>query len=111
MNFSLQHSPPHPGEILQDLYLEPLGLSVTKAAEHLHIARPNLSAIVNGRAGISPEMALKLSLAFDTTPQYWLNLQSSFDLWSASRSKRNLTRDIKLLIPRRKTALRKVKTQ
>lgn len=111
MDFILQHSPPHPGEILQDLYLEPLGLSVTKAAEHLHIARPNLSAILNGRAGISPEMALKLALAFDTTPQYWLNLQSSFDLWSASRLKRNLARDIKLLVPRRKTALRKVKTQ
>ncbi|MBX2963662.1 MAG: HigA family addiction module antidote protein [Cyclobacteriaceae bacterium] len=111
MDFKLQHSPPHPGEILQDLYLEPLGLTVTKAAEHLHIARPNLSAILNGRAGISPEMALKLALAFNTTPQYWMNLQISFDLWSASQLKGNLVRNIKVLIPKRRILSRKVKTQ
>ncbi|MBX2955520.1 MAG: HigA family addiction module antidote protein [Cyclobacteriaceae bacterium] len=109
MDFMLQHSPPHPGEILQDLYLEPLGLSVTKAAEHLRIARPNLSAILNGRAGISPEMALKLALAFDTTPQYWLNLQSGFDLWSVSKEKGNLVKNIRLLIPRKNSKSQKIK--
>lgn len=77
------HSPPHPGEILLEFYLEPLGLSVTEASEKLLIARPNLSAIINGKAGISPLMAIKLSKAFDTTPHYWMNLQSSYDLWQA----------------------------
>lgn len=80
----LQHDPPHPGEILQDFYFEPLGLTVTKAAEKLLISRPNLSAILHGKAGISPLMALKLAKAFDTTPQYWINLQTSYDLWKAS---------------------------
>lgn len=79
----IQHNPPHPGAILQELYFEPLKLSVTTAAEKLFITRPNLSAILNGRAGISPAMALKLSRAFDTTPQYWLNLQANYDLWQA----------------------------
>ncbi len=105
MELILQHSPPHPGEILQDLYLEPLGLSVTKAAEHLHITRPNLSAIVNGRTGISPEMALKLARAFDTSPQYWLNLQNSFDLWPIVKAKKM---DIGLLIPKKKLTSKRV---
>lgn len=76
----IQHSPSHPGEILKDLYLEPLGLSISDASEKLIISRPNLSAIINGKAGISPLMAFKLAKAFDTTPQYWLNLQMNYDL-------------------------------
>ncbi len=81
-----QFDPPHPGEILQELYLEPLNLSVTTASEKLLISRPNLSAILNGRAGISPLMALKLAKAFNTSPQLWINLQSSYDLWQASQN-------------------------
>ena len=76
----IQHSPPHPGEVLHEFYFEPIKLTVTDAAEKLLIARPNLSAIVNGKAGISPSMALKLAKAFDTTPHYWLNLQANYDL-------------------------------
>lgn len=82
----IQFDPPHPGEILQELYLEPLNLSVTSASEKLLISRPNLSAILNGRAGISPLMALKLAKAFNTSPQLWVNLQSSYDLWHASQN-------------------------
>lgn len=75
------YNPPHPGEILRELCLEPLGISVTKAAEALGVSRKTLSAILNGRAGISTEMAIRLSLAFDTTPESWLTQQTQYDLW------------------------------
>ena len=74
------HNPPHPGEILRELCLEPLDLSVSAAAEALGVSRKTLSAILNGRAGISPEMALRLSIAFDTTPESWLNQRVLHDL-------------------------------
>jgi antitoxin HigA-1 len=77
------YNPPHPGEVLRELCLEPLELTVTEAAAALGVSRKTLSAIVNGRAGISPEMALRLSIAFDTTPESWLNQQSQYDLWVA----------------------------
>ena len=79
------HNPPHPGEVLRELCLEPLGLSVTAAAEALGVARKTLSAILNGHSGISPEMALRLAKAFDTTPESWLNQQVQYDLWMAER--------------------------
>jgi addiction module HigA family antidote len=80
------HNPPHPGEILRELCLEPLELSVTDAAEALGVSRKTLSSILNGRAGISPEMAIRLSKAFDTTPESWLNQQQQYDLWQAMQS-------------------------
>ena len=81
----MMYNPPHPGEILREDYLEPLGLSVTETAKGLEISRKGLSAILNGRTGISPAMAVKLSRAFGTTPELWLNLQSQYDLWHAKR--------------------------
>jgi addiction module HigA family antidote len=81
----IQHNPAHPGAILLEFYFEPLKLNITEAAEKLLIARPNLSAIINGKAGISAVMALKLAKAFKTTPQYWMNLQANYDLWQASK--------------------------
>ena len=84
------HNPPHPGEILKSLCLEPLRLSVTDAAEALGVSRKTLSAILNGRAGISPEMAVRLSIAFDTTAESWLNQQTQFDLWHAEQSRKQL---------------------
>ena len=80
------HNPPHPGEIIRELCLEPLGLTVTRAAAALGVSRKTLSAILNGRAGISPEMALRLAMAFDTTPESWLNQQQQYDLWQALQS-------------------------
>jgi len=77
------HNPPHPGEVLRELCLEPLELTITDAAAALGVSRKTLSAILNCRAGISPEMALRLSIAFDTTPESWLNQQSQYDLWVA----------------------------
>ena len=84
------HNPPHPGEVIRSLCLEPLGLSVTDAAKGLGVSRKTLSAILNGRAGISPEMALRLSMAFDTTPESWLNQQAQYDLWVARKGARRL---------------------
>lgn len=80
------HSPPHPGEVIKELCLEPLGLSVTDAAKSLGVSRKTLSAILNGRSGISPEMVLRLAKAFDTTPESWLNQQMQYDLWMAEQN-------------------------
>ncbi len=77
------HNPPHPGEILREDYLEPLGLSVTDAARALGVTRKTLSAVVNERAGISPAMAHRLAKALDTTPELWINLQMQYELWQA----------------------------
>ncbi len=84
------HNPPHPGEILRDLCLEPLGVSVTDAAKALGVSRKTLSAVLNGRAGVSPEMAVRLSIAFDTTAESWLNQQVQFDLWLAEKRRKSL---------------------
>ncbi|MDJ0927521.1 MAG: HigA family addiction module antitoxin [Gammaproteobacteria bacterium] len=84
------HNPPHPGEIIRELCLEPLGLSVTEAAEGLGVSRKTLSAILNGRSGISPEMALRLSMAFNTSPESWLNQQTIYDLWVAKKETKGI---------------------
>ena len=80
------HNPPHPGEVLRELCLEPLGISVTDAAEALGVSRKTLSSILNGRSGISPEMAIRLAKAFDTSPESWLNQQVQYDLWEAEQN-------------------------
>ncbi len=72
--------PPHPGEIIRELYIEPLGLTVTQAAGGLGVTRKTLSLLLNGHAGISPEMAVRLSQAFGRTPESWLQLQMQYDL-------------------------------
>lgn len=84
------HNPPHPGEILRTLCLEPLGLSVTEAAAGLGVSRKTVSAILNGRAGISPEMAVRLSIAFKTSAESWLNQQLQYDLWRAEKLRKTL---------------------
>ena len=86
----LMHNPPHPGEVLRKLCLRPLGVSVTQAAKALGVSRKTLSSILNGRAGISPEMAVRLSMAFDTTAESWLNQQVQYDLWQAERRRSKL---------------------
>ena len=77
------HDPPHPGEVLRELYLEPLGLTVTRAAQALRVSRKTLSAVLNGGSAISPEMAVRLSAAFGTTAELWMTLQQARDLWLA----------------------------
>ena len=80
------HNPSHPGEVIKELCLKLMGLSVTDAAKGLGISRKTLSAILNGRAGINPEMALRLAKAFDTSPENWLNQQMQYDLWIAEQN-------------------------
>ena len=84
------HNPPHPGEILRELCLEPLGLSVTEAAQALGVSRKTLSGILNGRSGISPVMAVRLSIAFNTTAESWLRQQLQYDLAQAEAKRRSL---------------------
>jgi addiction module HigA family antidote len=79
------HDPPHPGEIVRDQCLEPLGLSVTAAAKGLGVTRKALSELLNGHSGISPEMALRLEKAFGSTAETWLRMQVAFDLWQAQQ--------------------------
>ena len=84
------HNPPHPGKVLKTLCLEPLKLTVTEAARSLGVSRKTFSAILNRRDGISPEMAVRLSIAFDTSAESWLNQQLQYDLWHAERSRKRL---------------------
>lgn len=84
------HNPPHAGEVLRTLCLEPLNLTVTAAARSLGVSRKTLSSILNGHAGISPEMAVRLSIAFDTSAESWLNQQLQYDLWHAEKNRRRL---------------------
>ncbi len=80
----IKRKPTHPGKILKEDYLEPLSITITELSKVLSVSRKTLSKIVNERASVTPEMALKLSKAFDTSPELWLNLQKNYDLWQAA---------------------------
>jgi addiction module HigA family antidote len=82
---SRMHNPPHPGEIVRDQCLEPLGLSVTDAARGLGVTCKALSELLNGHAGVSPEMAIRLEKAFGSTAETWLRMQLAYDLWQAEQ--------------------------
>jgi addiction module HigA family antidote len=78
-------APIHPGAVLKGLYLDSMEISITEAAMKLGVARKTLSQLVNGHMGVSAEMAIRLSRALSTTPQLWMNMQQSFDLWIAEK--------------------------
>ena len=78
-------NPPHPGEILLEEYIRPLGFTISGFAIKLGTSRKNLSEIANEKVGISPEMALKLAKALGTSPEIWLRLQLKYDLWQAKQ--------------------------
>ncbi|MFC2167044.1 HigA family addiction module antitoxin [Acidobacteriota bacterium] len=78
--------PTHPGGILRRQYIEPLSLTISELANTIGVSRKTLSKIVNEHGSITPEMALRLSKAFKTTPELWLNLQQNYDLWQASHN-------------------------
>lgn len=86
----MMNNPPHPGEVIRELCLEPLGVTVTAAARSLGVSRKTLSELINGKSGISPEMAVRLSIAFDTTPESWLTQQMHYDLWHAEQKRLEL---------------------
>jgi addiction module HigA family antidote len=78
-------APVHPGEILREVFIKERKLTITEVAKGLDMARGNLSAVVNEHAGISPELAVKLSEAFGNTAQFWINLQKNYELWHAEK--------------------------
>ena len=80
------NNPPHPGEILNELYLKENGLSISKTATNIGMSRQSLSELVNGKNGITAQTALRLAKAFNTSPRYWLNLQNVYDLKKAEKS-------------------------
>ena len=84
------HNPPHPGEIVKHECLEPLGLSVTRAAKGLGVTRQALSDLINEKSGISVDMAIRLSKAFGSTPETWLGVQMDYDLWQARSRAENI---------------------
>ena len=90
------HKPAHPGEVLRELYLQPLGLTITESARALGVTRKTLSELVNGRSGMSPAMALRLAKAFATTPELWLNMQQNYNLWM--ERKRTKISKVKVLV-------------
>ncbi|MYD91684.1 MAG: HigA family addiction module antidote protein [Caldilineaceae bacterium SB0662_bin_9] len=94
------HNPPHPGEIVRHECLEPLGLTVTRAAQGLGITRQALSDLVNGKAGVSVEMSIRLSQAFGSTPETWLGMQTAYDLWQVrERAKHIEVENFKTAVP------------
>lgn len=85
---SRMHNPAHPGEILLEMYLKPLGVTITDAAAALGVTRKHVSAIVNGRAPVTPDMAVRLAAVFATDPELWVNMQAQYDLWTVSKQAR-----------------------
>ncbi len=79
------HNPAHPGEVIRDLCIDPLGLSVTAAASGLGVSRKALSELLNGHSGVSPDMAIRLEKAFGSTAETWLQMQLQYDLWHAEQ--------------------------
>jgi addiction module HigA family antidote len=84
------HNPPHPGEILREMWLTPLNMTLTRTAAELKVSRKTLSEIVNGKASITPEMAVRLEMAFGKSAESWLGHQAAFDLWQMQGRKESL---------------------
>ena len=84
------HKPLHPGILVKDALIDNTGLSVTEAADHLGVTRTTLSRLLNGHAGISPEMAIRLSKFFKTSVESWMNLQVQYDIWVAQKKSKHI---------------------
>lgn len=89
------HNPAHPGEILRELYLEPMGITIAGAAKALGVSRKHISEIVNGRVSVKPEMAMRLAVALGTEPDIWINLQAQHDLWAVTQQPRPKVKALK----------------
>lgn len=83
----MKRRPTHPGIILEEMYIKPLELKQEDLANKLHVARNTLYRLRKGTIGVTAEMAVRLAKAFNTTPQFWLNLQNAYDLWEAERER------------------------
>jgi addiction module HigA family antidote len=84
------HNPPHPGEVLREMWLVPIGISITEAAKRLGISRKALSELVNGHTSVSPQMAVRLSVALKTSAKVWMNMQTNYDLWHVEKDRKRL---------------------
>ena len=97
----IMHNPPHPGEFIREVYLEPLGISYRTVAAKLKVAPSTFNRLINGQSNISSEMALRLSKTLGRSPESWLIMQNNFNLWHA-RQRLNLDRVEKLRVPPQK---------
>ncbi len=88
----LERKPTHPGRIVKEDYLKPLSITINELASTLDVSRKTLSKIINERGSVTPDMALRLSRAFGTTPDLWLNLQKNYDLWQAENASKEWQR-------------------
>jgi addiction module HigA family antidote len=86
----MMHNPPHVGEILREMYLEPANISVTEAARRLGVSRQTISRLINEKMGISADMAIRLAQAFGTSPEYWMNMEKQYELWQAMSESEDL---------------------
>lgn len=89
MREKAMHNPPHPGRILLMEFIEPMNLTINETADYLGVDRKTLSRLIHGHTPVSTEMALRLSLALNTTPDLWLGIQQAYDIWHTSHD-RNL---------------------
>jgi len=89
------YDPPHPGETVREFCIKPLALSVTEAAKGLGVSRSSLSELLNGRRGISPEMAIRLAAAFGGSAESWITQQAQYDLWQAMQGAENIKRQVR----------------
>lgn len=80
------HNPPHPGEFIVSIYMEPFGVSCRSLASHLGVAASTLNRVIKGKSAVSPEMALRLSKVLGRTPESWLAMQDNYELWKARQS-------------------------
>lgn len=84
------YNPPHPGEIIKGLWLDPMGVSITDAAHAMGISRKTLSKVINGKGRVTPEMAFRLSRALGSSPESWLGHQATYDLWQIEQNQDEL---------------------
>lgn len=84
------HNPPHPGEIIKGLWLDSMGVSITEAAQAMGVSRKTLSKVVNGKGRVTPEIALRLSIALGSSAESWLGHQAAYDLWKIEQHKDDL---------------------
>jgi len=93
-----QFNPPHPGEFIQETYIKPCGLSCRYLAQSLGVAPSTLNRVLQGKSGVSPEMALRLSKALGSSPESWLSMQQNYDLWHARKKvKLNSVKKVRLV--------------
>ena len=90
------HNPPHPGDVLQDTVVSAGGISVTEFAKQLGVSRVALSRVINGRAAVSADMALRLAAALGGSAESWLQMQAMYDLWRAAKKRRPKVEPLKL---------------